>query len=196
MIIDNMTAMKIIVDALISTMFKISTSPFVISVKRSVKFKNGTMDNKALDFISIMNAIMLGKNEMKVSGVKALWASLNVFAFDALEIHKPLIKHEYAMMTTRAKARLVIEGIKETSSYIVNMPFATTKEVTMSIKLSSPVMIDEIETLRNFPSMISLLLIGKVKSVSSVPRSFSPAVASVAGYVAETVMAMMMNKKA
>ena len=100
------------------------------------------------------------------------------------------------MMTTTAKARLVNEGIKETSSYIVNIPFAMTKEVTMSIKLSSPVMIDEIETLRNFPNMISLLLIGKVKSVSSVPRSFSPAVASVAGYVAETVMAMMMNKKA
>ena len=44
--------------------------------------------------------------------------------------------------------------------------------------------------------MISLLLIGNVSNVSNVPLSFSPAVASVAGYVADTVIAIRINRKA
>ena len=57
-------------------------------------------------------------------------------------------------------------------------------------------MMEDKETLKNLPMIISLLLIGKVSSVSNVPLSFSQAVVSVAGYVADTVIAIMMNKKA
>ena len=56
--------------------------------------------------------------------------------------------------------------------------------------------IDEIDTPKNFPTIISLLLIGKVSNVSRVPLSFSPAVVSVAGYVADTVIAIIINKNA
>ena len=41
--------------------------------------------------------------------------------------------------------------------------------------------IEDIETAKNFPTIISLLFIGKVNKVSNVPLSFSPAVVSVAG---------------
>ena len=56
-----------------------------------------------------------------------------------------------------------------------------TREISIKIKLINPVIMEERDTLKNFPMMISLLLIGKVSNVSSVPRSFSPAVVSVAG---------------
>ena len=63
-------------------------------------------------------------------------------------------------------------------------------------KLIIPVITDEMDTLKNFPTIISLLLIGNVNKVSSVPLSFSPAVVSVDGYIAETVIAIIMNKNA
>lgn len=65
-----------------------------------------------------------------------------------------------------------------------------------NIRLSKPVIIDDKVTLNNLPTMISLLLIGNVRSVSNVPLSFSPAVASVAGYVADTVIAIRINRNA
>ncbi len=65
-----------------------------------------------------------------------------------------------------------------------------------NIKLSRPVMIEDRVTLSSFPTIMSLLLIGNVNNVSNVPLSFSPAVASVAGYVADTVIAIRINRKA
>lgn len=91
---DRMSAINTAVDMSIRTMFSTSTEPFVISVKRSVKFKNGTKEKRALDLISTMKAIILGKNEMNVIGVRALWASLNVLDLEAMEMHRPLIKKE------------------------------------------------------------------------------------------------------
>ena len=55
------------------------------------------------------------------------------------------------------------------------------KDMTANTKLNNPVMMDEVVTPKNLPMMISLLLIGNVSSVSSVPLSLSPAVVSVAG---------------
>ena len=52
--------------------------------------------------------------------------------------------------------------------------------ILVRIKPNKPVITDERDTLKNLPIIISLLLIGNVKSVSSVPLSFSPAVESVA----------------
>lgn len=69
---ESMMNINTIVEITINMIFNISTFPFVISVKSKVKFKNGTKDKRALDLISTMKAIMLGKNEIKVSGVKAL----------------------------------------------------------------------------------------------------------------------------
>ena len=48
-------------------------------------------------------------------------------------------------------------------------------------RLNSPVMIDDTVTPKNLPMIISLLFIGNVSRVSSVPLSLSPAVVSVAG---------------
>ena len=70
------------------------------------------------------------------------------------------------------------------------------KEITAKARLNSPVIMDETVTPKNLPMIISLLLIGKVSNVSRVPLSRSPAVVSVAGYVAETVIAIKINKKA
>jgi hypothetical protein len=47
----------------------------------------------------IINAIIPGKNEIKVTGVRALCASLNVFDLLAIAIHKPLISKEYPIIT-------------------------------------------------------------------------------------------------
>ena len=70
------------------------------------------------------------------------------------------------------------------------------KEEKINYAIKNNITIDEIETAKNFPTIISLLFIGNVKSVSNVPLSFSPAVVSVAGYVAETVIAIIINKNA
>ena len=56
------------------------------------------MDNSGVAEMSIINAIIPGKNEINVSGVKALWASLNVFEVLAMEMHNPLINIEYAII--------------------------------------------------------------------------------------------------
>ena len=48
-------------------------------------------------------------------------------------------------------------------------------------RLNSPVMMDDTVTPKNLPMIISLLFIGNVSRVSSVPLSLSPAVVSVAG---------------
>lgn len=97
---DRIKAINITVEMSIKIMFSVSTVPFVMSVKRSVKFRNGTKEKSALDLISTIKAIMLGKKEMKVIGVRALCASLNVLDFEAMAMHRPLIKKEYAIMTT------------------------------------------------------------------------------------------------
>ena len=57
----------------------------------------------------------------------------------------------------------------------------TTSATIARIKLSIPVITDETVTPKNFQRIISLLVIGKVSNVSSVPLSLSPAVVSVAG---------------
>ena len=54
-------------------------------------------------------------------------------------------------------------------------------DMTAKIRLNSPVMIDDTVTPKNLPMIISLLFIGNVSRVSSVPLSLSPAVVSVAG---------------
>ena len=64
--------MNMTVDAIIRMMLIISTLPFVMSVKMSVKLRNGTMERSALDSISTMKAIILGKKEINVIGVRAL----------------------------------------------------------------------------------------------------------------------------
>lgn len=78
------------VDININNMFKISNLPFTTSVKIKLKLTNGIIDNKALLETFIKNAIIPGKKEMKVIGVRALWASLNDFDILAIAIHKPL----------------------------------------------------------------------------------------------------------
>lgn len=84
----------IIVDTSINPISKILMFPAVISVNSRVKFKNGTKESNKLLFTLIMKAIMPGKKEMKVSGVKALCASLKVLHLLAIAIHKPLINKE------------------------------------------------------------------------------------------------------
>ena len=66
----------------------------MISVKIKVVFKKGMHDRIRLLGKLIIKAIMLGKKEIKVRGVKALWASLKVLARLAIAIHKPLINNE------------------------------------------------------------------------------------------------------
>ena len=48
----------------------------------------------------------LGKNDINVSGVNALCASLKVFDVLAIDIHSPLTNNEYAIITTIAKIML------------------------------------------------------------------------------------------
>ena len=55
---------------------------------------NGIIDINGVVVIPIMKAIIPGNNEMNVSGVKALCASLNVFEVDAIAIQSPLMKNE------------------------------------------------------------------------------------------------------
>ena len=68
--------------------------PLVISVKIKVKLINGIKAKILVVWILIIKAIIPGKNEIKVRGVKALCASLNVLELLAIAIHKPLIKKE------------------------------------------------------------------------------------------------------
>ena len=83
-----------IVDINIKRMFRILILPAVISVKMVVKFRKGIMDNSGVVVIPTIKAIIPGNKEMKVKGVRALWASLKVFEVEAMAIHKPLIKKE------------------------------------------------------------------------------------------------------
>lgn len=83
-----------IVDINIKRMFRILILPAVISVKMVVKFRKGIMDNSGVVVIPTIKAIIPGNKEMKVKGVRALWASLKVFEVEAMAMHKPLIKKE------------------------------------------------------------------------------------------------------
>ena len=65
-------AIIISVDKIIKAMFSKFKLLFTISVNNKVKFKKGTHDKIVLVSIFIIKAIILGKKEMKVSGVKAL----------------------------------------------------------------------------------------------------------------------------
>ena len=76
--------------------------PAVISVNMVVKFKNGIIAISGVVVIPIIKAIIPGKSDINVNGVKALWASLNVFDVDAMAIHSPLIKKEYVIITMMA----------------------------------------------------------------------------------------------
>lgn len=83
-----------------------------MSSNNRVKFKNGTKDKRAEDFISIINAIIPGKKEINVSGVNALCASLKVLDLLAIAMHNPLIKKEYEIITTIENIRLPKDSIK------------------------------------------------------------------------------------
>ena len=133
---------------------------------------------------------------MNVIGVNALCASLNVEDLLDTAIHIPLIRKEYAIITTKANIRLIAGSIRLEFSYISNIFSEINNAIIVNTKLRIPVIIEDIETLKNFPIIMSLLFIGKVSSVSNVPLSFSPAVASVAGYVADIVIAIIINRKA
>src|SRR5699024_4918180 len=98
--------------------------------------------------------------------------------------------------TIIANSIVVGEYITSIPSYIENIFFVTTKDIIANSKLMIPVIIDDTVTPKNFPTIISLLFIGNVSNVSNVPLSLSPAVVSVAGYVADTVIAIIINKKA
>ena len=167
-----------------------------MSVNITVKFKNGIIDNNGVPSTPTINAIIPGKNEINVNGVNALCASLNVFDVLAIAMHRPLMKNEYAIITTTANIKLSAVNIISIPSYIVNISFAIINDIIANTKLINPVIIDDIDTPKNFPIIMSLLLIGNVNNVSSVPLSFSPAVVSVAGYVADTVIAIIINKNA
>ena len=52
--------------------------------------------------IPIIKAIIPGKSDINVNGVKALCAYLNALEVDAIAIHNPLIKNEYVTITTTA----------------------------------------------------------------------------------------------
>ena len=133
---------------------------------------------------------------MKVNGVKALCASLKVLDVLAIAIHSPLINNDITIITITANTILVIENIISIPSYIENIFWEITKDIIAKTRLTIPVIIDETVTPKNFPIIISLLFIGKVSKVSNVPLSLSPAVVSVAGYVAYTVIAIIINKNA
>ena len=166
-----------------------------MSVNSNVKLRNGTSDNSGLGAMSIIKAIIPGKKDTNINGVSALCASLNVLHLLAIAMHKPLIKNENAIITIAANIKLIVEGIKLLSLYISNMLFDMASDTTVRIRLSMPVITEDRVMLKYFPIIISLLLIGKVSNVSSVPLSFSPAVASVAGYIAEIAIAIIINKK-
>lgn len=61
-----------IVETSIKNMCNTFPFPFVISVNKSVKFKNGIQARRDVVSIFIMKAIIPGKKEMNVSGVNAL----------------------------------------------------------------------------------------------------------------------------
>ena len=63
----------------------------------------------------IIKATIPGKKDIKVNGVNALCASLNVLEVLAMAIHNPLTKKEYAIITTTAN-RMVI------GSYMILIP--------------------------------------------------------------------------
>ena len=78
-----------------------------MSVNNSVKFRNGIIESIGVVSTPTINAIIPGKNDINVSGVKALCASLNVFDLLAIDMHKPLMKNEYAIITIIANIKLV-----------------------------------------------------------------------------------------
>lgn len=86
--------MYTIVDTTIKIMFNQFAFPAVRSVKTTVKFKNGIMDNIGVPVTPIIKAIIPGKKDIKVSGVRALCASLKVLDVLAIAIHSPLMKIE------------------------------------------------------------------------------------------------------
>jgi len=133
---------------------------------------------------------------MNVNGVNALCASLKVLELLAIAMHNPLIKNEYAIIIITDNNILIGLNIIFNPSYIENAFCAIATEIIAKTRLMIPVRIEAIVTAKNFPTIMSLLFIGNVSNVSNVPLSLSPAVVSVAGYVADTVIAIIINTNA
>src|SRR5271167_2344787 len=68
---------------------------------------------------------------------------------------------------------------------------ATQKEIPMEVTESAAVAREALKTRENFPSTKSVREIGLERMVSMVPRSFSPAVKSMAGYMAPVMHSKM-----
>ena len=71
------------------------------------------------------------------------------------------------------------------------MFLARKNETAIEVSESNAVASDAVSTMKNFPRTKSVRDTGLVKIVSIVPRSFSPAVKSIAGYIAPVSERMM-----
>ena len=100
-IIYKITDINIREDPIIKTRFKILKLELRRSWNNNTKFKHGTNERTKDDEILIINAIIPGKNEINVNGVKALCASLKVLHLLATAMHTPAINIEYKTITNK-----------------------------------------------------------------------------------------------
>ena len=103
-------------------------------------------------------------------------AELTAFAeeLEAIEERKAATKQE------AAEKRAAIEAVKQAA--VVEEPTQEERQMTnMEIRFNNAENTAMVDTDINFDSMISLFLTGSVMTVSNVPLSRSPAVASIAG---------------
>lgn len=154
------------------------------------------IDDNAIVIFGVINSINIGIIVNILIGVNELWASLYDLDMLAIAIHNPLINIEYIIIIKNPNDIVIILKLNVESLYISNIFWHIFKDEIDNIMLIIDVIIHEIVIAKYFPFTMSLLLIGNVKNVSNVPRSFSPAVESVAQYVATNVIAIIPKIKA
>ena len=146
------------------------------------------MADRVIVIFGVINSKNIGIIVSILIGVNELWASLYDLDILAIAIHTPLINIKYIIIINNPNDMVIMLKLNIASLYISNMFWHILKDVIDNIMLIIDVIMQDIVIAKYFPLIISLLLIGNVKNVSNVPRSFSPAVESTAQYIATKVI--------
>ena len=167
--------------------------PFQVEDRIEVKgIKGDVMNISSLNFEVL--EISTKEEHGQSTGVIVTFPNSIVFSEPVRNLNKGF-KYIWDELTVKVPMDCDLVKNKQELYKIVNN-IEIINETIANTKLIIPVIIEETVTPKNFPTIISLLFIGNVSNVSKVPLSLSPAVVSVAGYVAETVIAIIIKRKA
>ncbi len=141
----------------------------------------GTAASAALNSIPGSVITMMGSVLASCTGVSAFCASLKLCERTAIPRNSAEKRTARGTRPTITSSAVLHGRVNCTCAAFANLNTPLWKVSSMLSRLAAAAAIPISATAANFPATISLAGTGAVSSVSSVPRSFSPAARSIAG---------------